>query len=79
MPPTWDSSKYWKIRDTHWRLDKHNEDEGEDAIMGQSTKMLEDGMQCKDLGKVRNDVEDLLGLRGELELEVGKWGLLLVS
>jgi len=47
--------------------------------MGQSTKMLEDGMQCKDLGKVRNDVEDLLGLRGELELEVGKWGLLLVS
>ena len=39
----------------------------------------EDGTQCKDLGKVRNNVEDLVELRGNLNLKWGSGGLLLVG
>jgi hypothetical protein len=46
--------------------------EGEDVVM------WEEITQCKDLGKVKNNVGDLVGLRGNLNSKWGSGGLLLV-
>jgi hypothetical protein len=43
-----------------------------------STEMWHVGTQHKDLDEVRNDVEDLVGLRGTLNSKSGSEGLLLV-
>ena len=81
---TWE---YWMTRDTQLRLDRCNKDEGnvvvtqykgKDIVTQLSTKTWDVGMQCKDLDKVRNDVEDLVGLRGTLNSKSGSEGLLLV-
>jgi len=60
-------------KDTQLRLDRHNEDQGnivvtqykgKDIVMQLSMETQDDvGTQHKDLDKVRNDVEDLVGLR----------------
>jgi hypothetical protein len=50
--------------------------EGKDIVMQLSTKMQDVGTQCKDLYKVRNNVEDLVGLRGTLNLKWESKGLL---
>jgi hypothetical protein len=44
-----------------------------------STEMQEVGMQHKDLDKVENDVEDLVGLGRTLNLKWGSGGLLLIG
>ena len=74
-------------KDTQLRLDRHNEDQGnivvtqykgKDIVMQLSMETQDDvGTQHKDLDKVRNDVEDLVGLRGNLNLkwEVGDFFL----
>jgi len=59
-------------KDTQLRLDRHNEDQGnivvtqykgKDIVMQLSMETQDVGTQHKDLDKVRNDVEDLVGLR----------------